>query len=392
MKRQHTFLKGMLCGVGLSVLAVLGGKAAAGELSLSLLTAEGDLDLNTGRIASKIRTIENLINESFYGDTDTETVEASIYRGMLDGLDDKYAAYYTAKERAKLTESLEGSYEGIGVTVTRDAETDAVTVVQVYEGTPAAEAGMQAGDVLTAVNGQDVSAMELESVVALIKTAEGDTVSLTLLRNGKEQVLNVARATVNVPTVEYKMLEDAVGYLKIQEFDTVTVEQFKEAKEALESEGMEKLIIDVRDNPGGTLDSVCDILREILPEGLMVYTQDKDGNREEYTCDGTKEITCPLAVLVNGYSASAAEVFSGAVKDYGIGVLVGTTTYGKGIVQRTWPLADGSAVKLTVAKYFTPLGNDIHGIGIEPDVEVEADAQSDTDNQLQAAIEALAEK
>ena len=186
-----------------------------------------------------------------------------------------------------------------------------------------------------------------------------------------------------------QMMEGQTGYIRILEFDTVTVEQFQEACQELEAQNMEKLIVDVRDNPGGNLDSVCEILRGLLPEGLIVYTSDKDGEIEEYRCDGTQEWTKPLAVLVNGNSASASEIFAGAVQDYGIGTVVGTQTYGKGVVQRTFLLDDGSALKITTEKYYTPMGRDIDDEGILPDVTVEAGEDQAEDTQLDAALELL---
>ena len=208
------------------------------------------------------------------------------------------------------------------------------------------------------------------------------------------------RSDVAVPTVAYKMLDDEIGYIAVSEFDKVTAEQFKNALAKLEEQGMEKLIIDLRNNLGGVLDTCCEMLKQMLPKGLIVYTEDKYGQRTEYTCDGNNEFKKPLAVLVNGYSASAAEIFSGAIKDYGIGTLVGTKTYGKGIVQRIVGMEDGTAVKLTVSKYFTPNGTDIHKKGIEPDVTVELDESlknkvtvtEEEDNQLQKAISILQEE
>lgn len=393
MEKRSSFVMGILCGVCLTLMVSLGVKAAAGELSLNVLTSgssqdSSELTLNENRIARKLQTIEGIINDYFYGDIDSEQVEAYIYKGLIAGLEDTYAAYYTGEELAQLKESTSGTYEGIGVTVMQDAETGDVTIVQCYENTPAFEAGLQAGDVIRKINQESVDGMDLNTVVSLIKTSEGDSVMITVSRDGGELDIPVERETVEVPTVKSEMLDGNIGYLQITEFDTVTVEQFIAAKEELEAEGMEKLIVDLRDNLGGTLDSVCDILREILPKGLIVYTQDKNGERTEYSCDGEKELQIPMAVLINGYSASASEIFAGAVKDYGIGTLVGTTTYGKGIVQKTVGLSDGSAVKLTIAKYFTPLGNDIHGKGIEPDIEIEAE-EGQTDHQLQAAIDAL---
>ena len=248
----------------------------------------------------------------------------------------------------------------------------------------------------------EVTGKDLTDVVSLIKTAKGDTVHLTIAREGEKDYLefDVERSDVAVPTVAYKMLDDEIGYIAVSEFDKVTAEQFKNALAKLEEQGMEKLIIDLRNNLGGVLDTCCEMLKQMLPKGLIVYTEDKYGQRTEYTCDGNNEFKKPLAVLVNGYSVSAAEIFSGAIKDYGIGTLVGTKTYGKGIVQRIVGMEDGTAVKLTVSKYFTPNGTDIHKKGIEPDVTVELDESlknkvtvtEEEDNQLQKAISILQEE
>ena len=277
-----------------------------------------------------------------------------------------------------------------------------IKVVTCFEGTPAQKAGLQPGDILYTVNGTEVTGKDLTDVVSLIKTAEGDHVHMQIVRDGENDYLefDVERSEVSVPTVAYKMMDDNIGYIAISEFDEVTAEQFRNALTDLEGQGMEKLIIDLRNNLGGLLDTCCEMLRQILPEGLIVYTEDKDGNREEYKCDGANAFTKPMAVLVNSYSASAAEIFSGAVKDYGIGTLVGTKTFGKGIVQRIVGMDDGTAVKLTISKYFTPNGTDIHQKGIEPDITVELDDSLknkvtitvEEDNQLQKAISILQEE
>lgn len=283
--------------------------------------------------------------------------------------------------------------------MTQNRTTGMVVIVRCYEGTPSAESGLLPGDVLYSVNDTQVTGMDLTEVVSMIKTEPGDTVKIEVAREGEEDYLSfdVPRAPIEVPTVEYEMLDGKIGYIEIVEFDTVTEAQFSNALDDLEEQGMEKLIIDLRNNPGGVLGTVCNMLEQILPKGLIVYTEDKNGNRTEYKSDGSHEFKKPLAVLVNGNSASASEIFAGAVKDYGIGTLVGTKTFGKGIVQRIISLNDGTGIKLTVAKYFTPKGNDIHQVGIEPDVEVELDEalkqkvtiEKSEDNQLQKAIEIL---
>lgn len=286
--------------------------------------------------------------------------------------------------------------------MTQDKDTSEISVWRCYENTPAAESGLLPGDIVTKYNGEDTSGLDLTEIVNEIKTGENDEITFTIKREGEseEKEITLTRRAVDIPTVTSEMLENNIGYLEISEFDTVTLEQFQEAKASLESQGMEKLIVDLRNNPGGNLSTVVDILREILPEGLIVYTEDRYGNRTEYSCDGDRKLEIPLAVLINGDSASASEIFAGAVKDYGIGTLVGTTTFGKGIVQRIVELSDGTAVKLTIAKYYTPKGTNIHEQRHEPDVEVELEEgleqqitiPKDQDNQLQKAIEILEEE
>ena len=226
-------------------------------------------------------------------------------------------------------------------------------------------------------------------VVAKLKGEEGTTVNVTMYRPSEDTYIDftVERAVVNVPTVTYKMLENNIGYIQVTEFDEVTVEQFSAAIDDLESQGMEKVIFDLRDNGGGLLTSVCSMLDRILPEELLVYTIDKDGNREEEWAQNPDQIDLPMVVLVNGNTASASEIFAGTLKDYDKAEIIGTTTFGKGIVQTIIPLNDGSALKLTTSEYYTPAGICIHGKGIEPDLTVEYDAEAEEDNQLQAAMD-----
>lgn len=339
-----------------------------------------------------------MIDDYYLEDVSAEDLEQGVYKGLLDALGDPYSVYYTADELETLQEKTQGIYYGIGARVSLDTETQLPKIASVISGTPAEEAGLMANDLLYKADDTELQGMDLSSAVALIRGEEGTTVHLTVIRSGESNYLefDVVRRKLANETVTSKMLDDSMAYIQIQEFDDVTLDQFTEALDNARSEGMEGLIIDLRGNPGGNLSTVCDICRELLPKGLIVYTEDKYGNREEYSCDGTNPLEVPLVVLVDGNSASASEIMSGAVKDYGIGTLVGTTTYGKGIVQRIMQLTDNSAVKLTVSKYYTPKGNNIHKIGIEPDVEVEFDAQAyvedGTDNQLNKAMEVLQEK
>ena len=213
--------------------------------------------------------------------------------------------------------------------------------------------------------------------------------------DGKKDV-TLERRKIDTPTVEYSEKDNGIWYIKISEFDAITTSQFEEAINAARDADMKGLIIDLRGNPGGNLDVVVDVCRELLPKGLIVYTEDKYGVRNEFSCDGKKEIDVPMVVLIDGGSASASEIMAGAIKDYGVGTLIGTTTYGKGIVQSILPLGDGSAIKITTSKYYTPNGNNIHKIGIDPDEEVKFDSEKyledETDNQLDYAMDYLKDK
>lgn len=413
MEQDNRFFKGFLSGIcamlviaGI-VLFVRGEKLKREYIILqhqkeAAAERSDVLELDQDKIERKIENIESIINQYYLDEIDQEEVESYLYKGLIAGLGDNYAAYYTKEELEKTTEASNGSYKGIGAVLSQDRTTGLITVVRCYEGTPSAEAGLLPGDVISAINDTQVTEMELTEVVSMIKTEPGDTVKIEVAREGEDDYISfdVPRADIEVPTVNAEMLEGNIGYIEITEFDVITEEQFAQALSDLESQGMEKLIIDLRNNPGGVLGAVCNMLEQILPEGLIVYTEDKDGNRTEYKSSGENEFDKPLALLVNGNSASASEIFAGAVKDYGIGTLVGTKTFGKGIVQRIINLNDGTAVKLTVSKYYTPKGNDIHKVGIEPDVEVELNEElkqkvtieKSEDNQLQKAIEVLNEK
>ena len=411
MEKDNRFMKGFLSGlcamlILAGVLLFVKGEMIKREQKASETLHETEntdtLHLDQEKVERKLSNIEDVINQYYLDEIDQNEVESWMYKGLIAGLGDTYAAYYTKEELQKTTEATSGSYKGIGAVLTQDRTTGLVTIVRCYEGTPSAEAGLLPGDVIYSINDTAVTGTDLTEVVSMIKTEPGDTVKIEVVREGEDDYLSfdVGRAAIEVPTVNSEMLEGKIGYIEITEFDTITETQFAEALQSLENQGMEKLIIDLRNNPGGVLSTVCNMLEQILPEGLIVYTEDKDGNRTEYKSKGGNEFQKPLAVLVNGNSASASEIFAGAVKDYGIGTLVGTKTFGKGIVQRIITLNDGTAVKLTVSKYFTPKGNDIHEKGIEPDVEVELEEslkqkvtiEKAEDNQLQKAIEILNQK
>ena len=352
----------------------------------------------TAEMIQKLRTLESAIDVYYYQEgIDYEAMQEGILSGLVDSLNDPYSEYYTKEELEKVSLDNEGIYYGIGAYVSMDTMLSMPKISGIIPGTPAEEVGLRENDVITEVGDVSMYQMTTQDAVSYIRGEEGTTVDLTIYREGEPDYLHftVERRKVESPTVNHEMMGD-VGYLQITSFDEVTVHQFKDAYAALEQEGMKGLIIDVRSNPGGLLTTVLDICREILPKGLIVYTEDKYGEKNEYTCDGKNEIDIPLVVLINGNSASASEILAGAVQDYEIGTIVGTTTYGKGVVQNIFGLSDGSAVKLTISNYFTPKGNNIHGIGVQPDVEVELDVDKyydeDIDTQIEKALEILNDK
>ena len=364
------------------------GKLASGN------SAETESVANE-KTTEKLGVLENTIKQYFWQDVDESTLEEGVYKGLLESLDDPYSVYYTHDELVQLQQQTEGIYYGIGAYISQDNEMGYVRVSKIIKNTPAEASGLQQDDYIYKVDGEDMQGKDSSYVVSKIKGEAGTKVTITVVREGATDPIDidVERQKIDSPTVEYQMLDNDMAYIQITEFDLVTTEQFEETYKQAQADGMKGLILDLRSNPGGNLSTVCDIARMILPKGLIVYTEDKYGKREEYTCDGANQIKVPLVVLTNGYSASASEILAGAVKDYGIGTLVGTTTYGKGIVQKVINLSDGSAVKLTVSNYFTPNGNNIHKIGIDPDVEVEFDAEqykNGVDNQLEKAKEVLA--
>ena len=389
-KMKHgTYVKGVATGVILTVLAGGGIKAVQ--------YCRSDEILSDLAFTQKIKYLENMIDEEYLGEISTDKLEEGVYAGLIYGLGDVYSRYYTKDEYEQESVTTEGSYVGIGVAMQKYTA-GGVQIVECYKGSTAEEAGIKVDDVITAINGEDITDTELQDVVSMIKDNEDKDVVLTVQRKGEDtQEITVKVSNVELPSVFGEMLDENTGYIQITEFKGVTVEQYEEVFADLKEQGMERLVVDLRDNPGGLLNVVCDILRDILPEGLIVYTEDKNGNRSEETCDGKNPLDMPLAVLVNGNSASASEIFAGAVKDYGIGTIVGTTTYGKGVVQSIRQLSDGSAVKLTIANYYTPKGNSINKTGIRPDVEVELSLEllnqeeitHEEDNQLQAALNSL---
>ena len=354
----------------------------------------------TDEVIEKIDTLMQVIDYYYLYDYDEDEMINAIYKAVMDSLGDPYSVYYTEDEYNSFMESSSGSYCGIGVVVQQNVQTGIVTAVRPYENCPGYEAGIRPGDLVLAVNGTEITGMDLNAAVALIRGEEGTTVTITLQRDEEVFDVEVTRRQIDVETVTYRMLEDNIGYIQIDEFDEVTAKQFSAALDALTEQGMEALVVDIRNNPGGLLNIVVDMLDEILPEGVIVSVKDKNGVAEEYKSDAETRLNVPLAVLINGNSASASEIFAGAIQDYGVGTLVGTTSFGKGIVQTIFSLRDGTGMKLTIEDYYLPSGKSIHGVGVSPDVEVDlpdelkvyVNVPEDQDTQLQKAIEILKEQ
>ena len=364
------------------------GQPSQGTTGDVLTGIASDVDLN------KIQNIFDYLDGYFLYDIDMDKVEDAMLHGLMTGLGDDYACYYNEEEFKELLESNEGKYYGIGVQVSQNLETMEITVTHIFRNSPALEAGMKEGDVIVGVAGQDIRQMPVDEVVGLIKGDEGSKVEIVVYRaSSKENItLQVERRQVEQDFVYWEMLEDNVGYVQLIQFAGNAADQFEEALKDLNAQGMKGLVLDLRGNPGGLLDSVLDIAGQLLPGGVVLTI------KSNYTKDQVHSVPAsgfktPLVVLVDGYSASASEVLSGAIQDYKVGTLVGTTTYGKGIVQQIIPLYDGTTgIKFTTSDYYTPNGRNIHGIGIEPDVVVEYDPEKGEDNQLDRALEVLKEK
>ena len=382
------FITVTLCVLGVSQLVSKGyiHLGVNGEIYVTG-TASDESEGIGSKVAGKLNALNSVLSNKFYFDqADEEKSADSIYKAYLSSYDDKYTVYYTADEYKKLMESTSGKFYGVGALCSIN-ESGGVMVLDAFEDGPAYKAGVRDGDVVIKVDDTDITGMDLSSAVALIKGDKGTQVNLTIVRDDKTFVFSIIRDEIITKTVDYKMMENSIGYIQISQFDEVTTEQFKEALTDLNNQGLKGLIVDIRSNPGGLLNVVVDIVDEIIPKGLIVYTDDVNGNRKEYNGSSDNEITVPMAVLVDGNSASAAEIFAGAVQDYGKGKIIGTQTFGKGIVQTIQPLTDGSAIKYTIAQYYTPKGQVIQGNGVTPNMVVELPKDATEDLQLDAALE-----
>lgn len=397
--------------IAVSVCSVLGlsGCGSSGVLSGSLSDDSSDNkstklsymgSVIDEDVLDKTSKIESIIDQYYYFDTDDESLQDGVYKGLLEALDDPYAEYYTAEEYAKLQEDDSGEYAGIGVTVSKDEDTGYVRAINILEGAPAEKVDIQPDDIIVQIDDYEISTDDdLDYLVSLIRGEAGTDVTLKIYRESDKDYhdVTITREIVEYSTVSSFMIDDSIGYVRITQFIDNTDEDFEEAVEALKKDGMQALMIDVRSDPGGMLTTVVNICDYLLPEGTIVSIKNKAGETEkEYTSTDEQSLDMPMVVLTNEYSASASEILTAALKEHDAATIVGTNTYGKGIVQSVIPLGDGTAVKLTTEKYFTPDGNDIHKVGVAPDIEVELpddytyeDFQQEGDSQYQKGIEVL---
>ncbi len=385
MTEKRAFWKGTMAGI-LVVTLVMGLGIGFGKISTNAVGSD-----------EKMQLLQNIVKNNYLyaSDVDEETMEEYLCKGYMVGLGDEYSAYYTKEEFQELLATvLNGEVSGIGVKFYQDSSTKAITVNEVFEDSPAEKTGVKEGDTLTKVDGNSVSGKDLSDVVSKVQGDVGTKVKVTFVSasSGKEYTKTITRAKVTVNTVSGKMLENNIGYIRISEFTQETHTQFDKVYKKLQKEGLDGLIIDLRDNTGGVVATTCEILDELLPEGMLVYTKDKDGNTEKQNSDNKESFDKPIALLVNGYTASASEIFTAAMQDFDKGPVIGTKTFGKGVVQQMFPLSDGSGIKLTISEYFSPKGREINGKGIEPDITIKdtRERQGDSnDAQLKKAIEEI---
>ena len=388
MQKKRFFAFGMLVGMALMLgLSFVSRPIRSQLLWGGLLPPE-----------AKILEIYSLLEAHSIIPVEKNVLLDNMYRGLLEGVGDPYTYYFNRDALAVFLERNEGSYAGVGMVVTMDFEDDKVTVVTVFAGSPAEEAGMLPGDKIIEVDGEDMIGRRVDEVTTLVRGVPGTQVRLRILRGSETINKLITRQQVYIPTVSHRMLDDGIGFLRIESFDGVTATQFSEAYIDLRAQGLHGLIIDLRNNPGGSLQTVVHISNLLLPEGTILYTENSRGERTVYRSQDDNRIDVPLVILVNGGSASASEVLTGAVRDHGVGTVVGQQTFGKGVVQSLLALSDGSAVKVTTSRYYTPNGTSIHGEGIEPDYIVEVDRETammaarlefDEDIQLQKAVEVM---
>ena len=399
LKRNH-----VIASVLTAALLVALCASATAATMLPMFKQQGEVTISQeeyDRLSryEKLDMLIELVEAYYYEDVDTDEMLESAAMGLIAGIGDVYSAYYTKEDMEAFNEETEGEYAGIGCQLLADPSDQLITVTRVFKGSPAEEAGMRAGDKIVYVNDVYYTAYEMDAAVDVMRGTPGESVKVTVMRGLETIDFDVTRRIVNINYVEHQILDGNIGYVMVYDFLGDAVEGFETAIDAFEAAGVRAMIIDLRNNGGGLLDASVDMADMILPEGTVVSMRDKHGNEEVFTID-EEYYDVPIVVLINEYSASASEILAGAIRDYGEGTLVGTKTFGKGVVQSVIDFPDGSGLKVTSARYFTPSGECIHEVGIEPHVEVELDEEAVTryginnlpheqDAQLQKAIELI---
>ncbi|MDD6763689.1 MAG: S41 family peptidase [Clostridiales bacterium] len=378
--------------------------------SLLYAVSRGPVSGTADKVTRKLNAVNSYLKNNYlYDDYDEEKMSDDAVAAYVEALDEPYTHYYSSEEFDSYLSGVEDSYVGIGVVISVDEDSNKIVIIAPTEDSPAYEAGLLPGDYILAVDGTEYSGEQMDACVSAIKGGkEGTSVKVRIEHDGEQKEYDIKRRQISAKSVKTEMLEDNVGYVRITSFNTNeegaeenTFTEFKEQVDSLSAQGMEKMVIDLRDNPGGVLDVVCDIADYLLPEGVITYTETKNGDKEEYRSD-KNELNIPMAVLINGNSASASEILTGALKDYGRASVIGENSFGKGIVQSVYPFYDGSGMSMTIAKYYTPNGVCIHGVGIAPDYEVKlpeeykdyyaSSVPHQDDTQLQKALEILKNK
>lgn len=370
-----SYKRGFIFGLVLGVVVTFGGMW--GMARHQNQTSWQDGEISPG---DKIEAIYSLLNTHSVMDFDRDTLLEGMFRGFVDGVGDPYTQYLTREALEAFNVRTEGTFVGIGVRIFMDHSEGLLNLLRVFPNSPAMGAGLMQGDRIISVDGTQVQGFTQAEILNLIAGEEGTPVTIGIYRPSEDSRFEATmyRARIIVPTIEYELMESdgrRTGYIRIEAFEQPTYSQFRTALNSLTDQAIDSLVIDVRNNPGGLLNIVSEITGLLIPEGVVTYTEDAHGERIYYNT-GPNYLGLPLVVLINGRSASASEVLAGAVQDVGVATLVGQQTYGKGSVQRIIPLRDGTGVKITTAKYFTPHGRSIHGVGLAPDFLVEMDEET----------------
>lgn len=388
-------LKKVFIGLGLCLLVYLSFSVGNATGKRTAIANENGIPL------AKINKIENLIDQYYLFDIDKNKQQEGAVEGYVKALGDPYSEFLTKEEMDSLNQQTEGEYAGVGIVVT-PSETGAITVVSAIKGSPAFEKGIKKDDIILKINGKDYNASQMNDAVKVMKGKPNTDVKLTIARmeNKTSKIfdVNITRRMISLTTVNSQKIGD-IGYINITQFDRKTDKEFIEQYENLKKQNVKSIVLDLRNNPGGLLDSTVKIADYLLPQGVIVKTVDKN-KKEDIQKSDASEQNLPMAVLVNGSSASASEILTGALKDYKKATIVGEKTFGKGIVQTIIPMEKGEGLKLTISEYFSPNGNKIHKQGVKPDVEIKLDEKAKgigvefmkEDNQLQKALEILNKK